>query len=139
MSLDHPIPFAIQLGRLHRRDFVFEHEVTFGVARAKEQACVVIESKRYDDPRIVERLSKGGLELADSHVDQLALLCFRLLADQMRNRVGESGWMTVADIRPEICGNFASAAAATVLQALKPLVVAGSILSLCAVEGDDPI
>ena len=138
MATERVIPFTIQLKRLFRRDHVFEHEVTFGVARALLHAQVIIKSNRYDNPEIAERLNKGGIELADKVVDRLAMLCFEMLSNQMRHHVGESGWWVIDDFTADFRRRFDKVDAELVRRALeRHLVPEVSVLNMCVIEDSD--
>lgn len=140
MASQEPVPFAISVQRLFRQDFVFEHDVEFGVARADEQARVIIRSERYQNAQIVERRSRGGLDLTDDLVDRIGLLSFELMAGQMQQRGGESGWWVIDNFVPAVRGCFEPATAEVVVRALLARVRSGvRVMNMCMVEGDDPL
>ncbi len=134
------IPFHIEMRPLYRGGERLEHELSFGVVGIDKPASVIVASDNYADPAITERLGRGGLELADSVVDALAVKCFRLMSGMIIDYDGESGWWTIADVSRWVRHAFSRVDAEQILKELSRHVTPGmTVRSTCLVADDDAI
>ena len=140
MTTPNIISFHIEMRRLYRGHDQLEHELKFGVIGVEKPAAVLIASDGYENPVIIERLSRGGLELPLPLIDALAVSCFRLLGGLIVERGGESGWWTLRDVGPLIRLTCAECDAERILNELALQVRPGpEVRSVCLVADDDAI
>ena len=133
------IQFHIEMRRLYRGERL-EHELSFGVVGVERPASVIVTSDNYADPVINERLGRGGLELADSVVDALAVKCFHLMSGKIIEHDGDSGWWTIADVSRWVRHGFSRVDAEQILKELSRHVQPGlAVCSTCFVADDDAI
>lgn len=134
------IPFHIEQRRLYRGGDAIHHEISFGVVGVEKPATVVIASDNYRSPVILERLGRGGCELPDQLIDDLAVKCFKLMSDLIIEQGGESGWWTHADISPWVRHQFGQEGGERILNELARQVQPGTkVRSTCLVADDDAI
>jgi hypothetical protein len=140
LSTPATIPLHIEQRRLYRDDDLLHHEVSFGVVGVEKPAAVVIASELYESPVIIERRSRGVLDLPDRLIDDLAVAFFRLMSGVIIEHGGESGWWTLPDVGDFIRSHFAPADAEQIARELSRHVQPGWIVrNTCLVADDDAI
>ena len=134
------IPFHIEIRHLYRNRDQVEHELKFRVVGVEKPAAVLIASEDHENPVVIERLSRGGLELPLRLIDAFAISCFRLLGGLIVEQGGESGWWTLRDARAWVRQTFAEGDAERILNELALHVRPGlEVRSVCLVADDDAI
>src|SRR6185436_10497065 len=81
---DGAIPWHVRVV-YHGRDEndIGEHLVEFNVVGMDGPAAVVIQSEMYTKPVIKERRQRGGLDLPDRLMDDLAIKSFRIVTSSI--------------------------------------------------------
>jgi hypothetical protein len=134
------IPFHIEARHLYRNSDLTEHEVGFGVVGVEKPARVVIASDVYRNPKVIERLSRGGFEFPQRLIDALAIKCFKRMAGMIREQGGDSGWCTVSDISGWVRSQFDHPDDEQILNELSLHVIPGVMAeNVCLVADDDAI
>ncbi|HEX8339993.1 MAG TPA: hypothetical protein VF624_03705 [Tepidisphaeraceae bacterium] len=137
MTATKTIPFRIELRRLYRGSDDLEHDLQFGVVGTDEPVHLVIASDLWDRPHIIERHSRGGLELCDRLVDRLAIKCFKLMASTIIDQGGDSGWWTIADVTGFVSGQLNVSDGDQVLTALSRQVREGFAVEDVSLVADE--
>jgi len=134
------IPFHVEMRRLYRNNAALHHQVSFGVVGVDKPAAVVVASRGFQSPVIVERVGRGGLRLPDRLIESLAMHCYSLLSELIIDHGGESGWRTFANARTWVRQGFSPADAKLILMELSRHVRPElTVRSACLVADDDAI